>query len=613
MPRLCFNCMKLSESSHTCPYCNNSDNSARAPYHITPGSKINRRYIVGRSLGEGGFGITYIGFDERLNRRVAIKEYYPSGTANRRSGDNTIIVTHGKSELFDRGKYNFIQEARAVAKFTNVEGIVDVYDTFEENQTAYIIMEYLDGITLKQYLLQNGVMREDALIELMMPVMKSLNIMHSQGIIHRDISPDNIMYTTSGKLKLMDFGSARYFANEEKELSVILKHGYAPEEQYRSKGKQGPYTDVYALCATIYACITGRPPEDSVQRIVNDTLVPPSRLGVSISEIHERALMHGLAVHAGDRCPDMQTLINEFSGNYNPYDYTLRADVPYSIPPQQQSQPYPHPRQDIYNEPPKKPSNAPVIAAIVISLVVIAALVVVLIFLISNNNKDDDTEKAATAATTATVKDNSVEAETTMTEPAPITNGDYTIAPTTVPKTEPGTEVPEPPTQPKDDLTPTHNYSPGDVSDMSHSEVDNICSKYIAPIYTATMEESTGGYLDSSRYEKYGNYSLYCSDSDTYRIVTPYDRYDDGKTDRTWYYFDTDGTLVFIFSYENSHQYRYYVYNDRVIKLDYRVGADDKSDKAVKYYHDSSGLRSDSDDIIDHAYNVRDYVLSQRN
>ena len=605
MSRLCFNCMKISESTHICPYCNSSDISARAPYHIKPGSKINSRYIVGRSLGEGGFGITYIGFDERLNRRVAIKEYYPSGTANRHSGDNTIIVTQGKSEQFDRGKINFIQEARAVAEFTNVEGIVDVYDSFEENQTAYIIMEYLDGVTLKQYLSQNGVIREDILIELMMPVMKSLNTMHSRGIIHRDISPDNIMYTTSGKLILMDFGSARYFANEEKELSVILKHGYAPEEQYRSKGRQGPYTDVYALCATIYACITGRPPEDSVQRIVNDTLVPPSRRGVIISEAHERALMHGLAVYAQYRCPDMQTLINEFSGNYNnynPYDRTRGAEDPYYMPTK--------PQPNYYSEPPKRQSNAPVIVAIAISLAAIAALVTVLIILISGNGRDNEGTTETTAATeTATVDvNNNVEADTTVPEPTVISNGTYTAPPAT--EQEPETEPTVPETEKVTaEYSPSHSYSPGDVSNLSHSEVDSICSRQIAPIYTATMEADTNGYLDSSRYEIHGNYSIFRSASDTYRIVYPYNRYDDGKSDRTWYYFDKDGTLVFVFSYENSHQYRYYVYNDRVIKLDYRDGPDDKSNKAVKYYHDSSGLRGDSDEIIANAYEIRDYVL----
>ena len=183
-----------------------------------------------------------------------------------------------------------------------------VRDFFECNGTAYIVMDYLDGINLSKYIRKNGKMPAQKVFELMLPIMSSLENVHNAGIIHRDISPDNIMYMKNGTLKLMDFGSARYFVNGEKEMSVMLKRGYAPEEQYRKKGVQGPWTDVYGLCATIYRCITGVVPEDALDRLAEDEIKKPSELGIEISQELEDALMMGLAVRKENRCQNMVML-----------------------------------------------------------------------------------------------------------------------------------------------------------------------------------------------------------------------------------------------------------------------------------------------------------------
>lgn len=298
----------------SCGYDNGAVQNTSAPYHLRGGTILHGRYLIGSVIGEGGFGITYIGLDTTLSKRVAVKEYYPSGVVNRTASvSETVLITQGKEGFFKKGEERFLDEAKNVAAFSDEEGIVDVHDYFQENGTAYIVMEYLDGETLKDYVLHYGCFDPQTLIQLMLPIMRSLGYMHSKGIIHRDISPDNIMYTKRGKLKLMDFGSARYFTNEERKMSVILKQGFAPEEQYRQNGNQGPHTDVYALCATIYACITGRVPVGSLDRLVSDTLVPPSQLGISIDPQQERALMHGLAVSAVNRTRDMETLIKEFT------------------------------------------------------------------------------------------------------------------------------------------------------------------------------------------------------------------------------------------------------------------------------------------------------------
>ena len=310
----CMKCMRKLDGSPVCSRCgyDNSKPPHAEPYHIAPCTILAGKYLIGNVIGEGGFGITYIGLNTTLSKRVAIKEFYPSGAANR-TGSEDVIVTRGKESFFQKGVQRFLEEAKNVATFGEEDGIVDIVDYFQANNTAYIVMEYLEGETLKQYIERRGLFPVNQIISLMIPLMRSLAAVHSQGVVHRDISPDNIMYHRLKKLKLMDFGSARYYTNEERQMSIVLKQGFAPEEQYRSNGVQGPFTDVYALCATIYTCITGKVPVNSVERLVSDTLKRPSALGVKIPKYQEDALMHGLAVHAKDRTPDIPTLINELT------------------------------------------------------------------------------------------------------------------------------------------------------------------------------------------------------------------------------------------------------------------------------------------------------------
>ncbi|MEE0957950.1 MAG: serine/threonine-protein kinase [Ruminococcus sp.] len=599
MSKLCYNCMKPLDENGACPYCRCPEQGARAPYHLAPGTLIDGRYIIGRSLGEGGFGITYIGFDSRLNRRVAVKEYYPSGVANRQNGGNSsIIITQGKEGFFDRGKNNFLDEARSVARFTNEEGIVDVYDFFEENKTAYIIMEYIEGINLKQHIRRNGTIQPAALIEMMLPVMRSLSNMHSAGIIHRDISPDNIMYTTSRKLKLTDFGSARYFANEERELSVVLKHGYAPVEQYTSTGRQGPYTDVYAMCATIYNCITGRPPVDSLDRQIQDTLIPPSQLGVPISPVQESALMHGLAVRYENRCPNMQTLISEITGR-TPYinqfygagnmTRTMSAEDNFINNNYHQNGGYQN--TGYYNgQPPQKQSNTPITVAIVISSVAVAVMLTIVFFLLfsSNNSSEPAAETTAAEVTTDDSSGNGI---------SPVT----TEKPTEASKTE----TPTPPEKEREESSKAESSevqsSTSKYPDLglSHSEVDSIC-KDIGKQWRSTSElnqadEKKSGCYDVSRYQFYGNYAKFRATDGSYRINTPGDRWDDGRSDRTVYYYTSDGVLYFAFSIMDDHEYRYYIYNNQIIKYTYAEG---KGASQKKYYCGDSVISDDMNDDL---------------
>ncbi len=285
--------------------------------HIIPaGTELNGKYEIIRLIGEGGFGITYLGHNKVLDIPVAIKEYYPKGYASRIvSQDLTVTITDNtKNAYFDKWKMKFLTEARMLAKFADLPGIVNVYDFFEQNKTAYIIMEYLDGITLKNYVEKNGpIIETDTFFKRFIPVLTSLEKIHKQGMIHRDISPDNLMLMKDGFLKLYDFGAAREYSDvTQPNFSVIIKPCFAPEEQYRSKGVQGPWTDVYSICATIYFSITGVVPDDSLQRAFSDELKKPSELGVNISPKIEAALLKGMSVRSADRFDSVLPLVSAF-------------------------------------------------------------------------------------------------------------------------------------------------------------------------------------------------------------------------------------------------------------------------------------------------------------
>lgn len=309
---LCIKCMNEKESpDQLCPYCGFDPFSYRpAPHHLPTYTVLHRRYLLGIVLGEGGFGITYIGMDMGLQIPVAIKEYYPNGTAFREKIGSYLVYTGDADwEEFQKGRERFLEEARTLAKFQGLPGIVEVKDFFEENDTAYIVMEYLPGITLKKYLKKRGRLSVEETLSMMLPLIDALKEVHKKGVIHRDISPDNIMLMKDGRRKLLDFGGAREMSPDGgRSLSILLKPGYAPEEQYRSRGKQGPWTDVYALCATIYRCITGEVPIEALERCQEDHLEKPHNLGVKISKGKEAALMHGMEVYAKDRFQSMEAL-----------------------------------------------------------------------------------------------------------------------------------------------------------------------------------------------------------------------------------------------------------------------------------------------------------------
>ena len=286
---------------------------------LRKGTRLIGHYTIEGVLGQGGFGITYLGIDELHEKKVAIKEFFPQGIVTRNiEYQDTVTVTFvGEKDNYEKGKERFLKEARTMAKFSKDEGIVKALDFFGINNTAYIVMEYLEGITLKQYLRENQRIAPEDLIELLVPLIESLDEIHSQGMIHRDISPDNIMVLPDGRIKLMDFGAARdYTEFGEKSLSIVLKPGYAPPEQYQTHGVQGPWTDIYALCATMYKCITGENPPDAIERVMDDSLKKISEFGIAIPPQEEAAIIKGMSVSAKDRYQDIKDFCEDLYGGY---------------------------------------------------------------------------------------------------------------------------------------------------------------------------------------------------------------------------------------------------------------------------------------------------------
>ncbi len=296
-----------------CPYCQSSisDNSSKCPIcggeiehdnsmscePLETGSVIYLKYKVEKVIGQGGFGITYLAYDEKLGRKVAIKEYFPDGIASRTGNKVTVPPTLENKKNME----GFIEEARAIAKLKS-SGIVDVYDIIEENGTVYIVMEYISGVPMSSRL---GKISEQDGLKYIRQVADAVKAIHNKGLLHQDIKPENIIIKDSGDIKIIDFGSSSDFADDKtRTYKKILTPGYAPLEQYGEKGRRGKFTDVYAICATLYACIKGMPPPEATALAAG---VPIDFAG--ISEELKSIIQKGLSVKIPDRIQDTDELV----------------------------------------------------------------------------------------------------------------------------------------------------------------------------------------------------------------------------------------------------------------------------------------------------------------
>ena len=580
----CQHCMaKLPDGVAVCEHCHHTPTVNAAPHRLAAGTILNGRYLIGDVIGEGGFGITYIGLDVNLEMKVAVKEFYPHGYANRNNGvtNDVTLVTTKELSYSDNAKERFLSEAKSIAKFSDEPAIVDVRDYFTENKTAYIVMEYIDGITLAAHIKRYGVFSADELFRRMEPLMKALERMHRENVIHRDISPDNIMIDTDGSFKLMDFGSARYFAGENKRtMSVVLKPGYAPFEQYSAEGDQGPWTDVYGLCATMYKCVTGVTPPDVMSRCQQDKLQPPSVLGVAITPPQEDAIMMGLRVYPKDRLQNIEAMLcilTENSANAAMYGAagmnTVLADDRMNEISSRRSYQDGFSRPPVSQNPPVRKNHTGVMIAVILIITLLIIGGVVAFFIARGNSKatDTSTEATVTENSKVTVPDVSgkklsdaqseleklgLTVETTY-ESSDSVAKDYVIrqsveadrvlsaGDTVMLYVSKGAEETE---------APASAPKPASAPEKS-LDVDNEVGK-IRSLYYATQDDP------GDEYESLG-VTYYYKNGEVTKAVCP-SGYNDWNYTR-WYFY-SNGKLYFAFVFNGTEEHRLYFVNDTLIR-----------------------------------------------
>ena len=317
----CNACMQM-KSNVVCEHCGFDERTPTPRHQLPAGIVLNNQFRIGRALGQGGFGITYMGWDLHLETPVAIKEYFPAGYVHRDcSVSMEVVENQPANKAFANGKDHFIREAKSLARLSNVPEIVHIKSFFQANGTAYIVMEYVRGITLNQYVRQQGYrLTVPQTLNILKPVMEALAKVHDTGLIHRDISPDNIMLLPNGKVKLLDFGAARDNGNADpgkelpKSTQAVVKNGFAPIEQYQRRGALGTWTDVYALCATFFYCVAGSAPASATDRMVYKQELDWVHLAPGLTQQQMDALNRGLALSPKERTGSVRELYYQLFG-----------------------------------------------------------------------------------------------------------------------------------------------------------------------------------------------------------------------------------------------------------------------------------------------------------
>ena len=312
--KLCPGCMQhLKDSNTTCPHCGYPEKRLTVKDSLPVFSILAGKYLLGAPLGKGGFGITYIAMHLPDEKIVAIKEFFPANLAVRDTDNETVVPADDTKAVYYRtGMKSFSEEGRILYLLSDIEHVVHVAEQIQANNTTYLVMEYVPGISLKKYMKQQQkLFSEQETLTLMQPILIAMQAMHQKGILHRDISPENLMLSPDNTLTLIDFGAARTFSrSDDDNLTVILKRGYAPEEQYHSNSRQGPWTDLYAVCAVMYQMLTGILPQEASARAEEDHLTPISRIeGLSLSPSTCAALEKGLQMDPMERYPDIGALM----------------------------------------------------------------------------------------------------------------------------------------------------------------------------------------------------------------------------------------------------------------------------------------------------------------
>lgn len=332
---ICPNCFSSNTFRNgVCRKCGFQNNVSRDHRALPVGSVLHRRYIIGRVLGIGGFGITYVAYDTVGKERVAVKEYYPVEWATRTLPDRKIIPNSmARDKLYRHGQEVFVNEAKILQGLKEIPTVVDVKGFFRENATAYMVMELLEGLTLSKYMKNSGMERMPYQLanQIIDTIGQALEYVHKYQLLHRDVGPDNIIITTEGEIKLIDFGTTRiYGLNSPRGMSVLVKPGFAPIEQYSRTGSQGPWTDVYALAATYYYLVTGKKPASATERISGTKVIPIETLAPGIPDTVSAAITHALNENWKQRPRTMQQFLRELHAEQTEDSITTKA--PESVP-----------------------------------------------------------------------------------------------------------------------------------------------------------------------------------------------------------------------------------------------------------------------------------------
>lgn len=319
---ICYSCFKeYGDEFGLCPYCGEEKiTEPNEPVQLRPGTVLNNRYIIGRSVGEGGFGVVYKAYDTHFECIVAIKEFFSSRLFTRYPGETSVRVGKKTIEEFKYRKNRFLTEARYIAKYNSNNNIVGVFDHFEENNTAYIVMELLKGTSLSKFIEKSGGKIEPTLaVDIICKICLALKDLHKDNIIHCDIAPDNIFIFDDNTVKVFDFGAAKLADSEDVAIDICMKPGYSPPEQYDQSNNLGPWTDIYAVGATLYLMLTGIKPDESTNRKINDTVIPPHLIDPAISENISLTVMKAMAVEKHLRFRTVDELVNALIGERKVY------------------------------------------------------------------------------------------------------------------------------------------------------------------------------------------------------------------------------------------------------------------------------------------------------
>lgn len=309
--KLCLCCMREKHAQGMpCPFCGFDEAASPNPAGTLPlWTVLNGSYLVGKKLGDGGFGISYTAFDMNLQKKVAIKEYFPYGVAKRtEKGTDVFCADASRREMFDREKERFVREAQILASLTEQRGVVNVNYYFRENASAYIVMEFVEGVSLLRYTEdRGGRLAPQEALSLLKGVIATLAQIHEKGVVHEDISPDNIIITPGGGAKLIDFGAA-HMKGAQDDRTLVYKEHFSPPEQMEGSENVGAWTDIYALCATLYFALTGEKPVSAAHRKRGVALPPPSEKGVGTDALTESALLYGMELAPEERIRDAADL-----------------------------------------------------------------------------------------------------------------------------------------------------------------------------------------------------------------------------------------------------------------------------------------------------------------